>query len=522
MSGRNPASNRTKAIKADSFPQRCPQTQPAPQPEDDDYSGNEDCLFLSVYSPAQANATNLLPVFFWIHGGGYGRGQGNQDIAEFSRINDNRFVSVVIQYRLGALGFLAGDEVYRFGDVNAGLLDQQFAMQWVQKHIRKFGGDPSRVTIAGQSAGAGAVMHHAVSFDGRLGTKLFKNAIAATPYNPLLYRYNDWQPAQAYYSLALAAGCFPGRGYGNSSATILECLRATPSNEIQKAGANVGASGIWGAWTFLPVIDGEFVPGPVSSQLQSGKLNGLRVISGNTASEAAAYVIPEITSDAELEAWLRLEYPLLTEENIDEILRVHYPSSNPSDIVPFATCGDCNGATADETGPFAIGPQQRAIALYSESTFVCSSYWLAEAYSCGKGRDAWKYQYSVPAAQHGADLNGVGLRPKGPILSSAFVRAFGRTWGNFIVNNNPSSEQKWPTFNEHGDRPWRMLNLNETGGSPYSSRVVATMPNATQYEGPGLANDIRVVDANTWEGGRGKRCEFWRQIGDRVPFLRRE
>ena len=99
----------------------------------------------------------------------------------------------MIQYRLGSLGFLAGDEVKRFGDVNVGLLDQQYAMQWVQNHIAKFGGDPRRVTIAGQSAGAGAVMHHAMAYGGSLGTKLFQNAIAATPYLPVQYHYSDWQ-----------------------------------------------------------------------------------------------------------------------------------------------------------------------------------------------------------------------------------------------------------------------------------------------------------------------------------------
>ncbi|KXT05717.1 hypothetical protein AC579_1598 [Pseudocercospora musae] len=227
------------------------------------------------------------------------------------------------------------------------------------------------------------------------------------------------------------------------------------------------------------------------------KPNGLRVISGNTDSEAAAYVIPEITTDAQLKAWLRLEYPLLTARDVDDILEVHYLPSDASGVIPFATCGDCNGATADATGPFAIGPQQRTIALYSESTFVCSSYWLAKAFSCAKSRDAWKYRDSVPAAQHGADLNGIGLRFRGLILSSAFVQVFGGTWGNFIVNNDPSSEQELSTFSEHGDRTWRMLNLNETGWTPYSSRMVATRPNATQYKEPGPTNDIRVVDAKT-------------------------
>ncbi|KAL2352132.1 Carboxylesterase family-domain-containing protein [Cryomyces antarcticus] len=92
---------------------------------------SEDCLFLNVYAPA--NASNL-PVLVWIHGGGYGAGNGREDLTAIIKANNNSFVSVAIQYRLGAFGFLSSDEVYRNGVVNAGLLDQHFALQWVQAY----------------------------------------------------------------------------------------------------------------------------------------------------------------------------------------------------------------------------------------------------------------------------------------------------------------------------------------------------------------------------------------------------
>ena len=77
--------------------------------------------------------------------------------------------------QLGAFGFLSSAEVKERGVLNAGLLDQKVALQWVQDHISKFGGDPERVTIAGESAGGGSVLLHAIAEDGGLGTKLFKN-----------------------------------------------------------------------------------------------------------------------------------------------------------------------------------------------------------------------------------------------------------------------------------------------------------------------------------------------------------
>ena len=97
------------------------------------------------------------------------------DPIEFMATNDNKFVSVVIQYRLGAFGFLPGDDVKAGGALNAGLLDMNFALQWVQKHIRKFGGDPSRVTLAGESAGGGAVIYQSMAYGGKQKQKLFNN-----------------------------------------------------------------------------------------------------------------------------------------------------------------------------------------------------------------------------------------------------------------------------------------------------------------------------------------------------------
>jgi carboxylesterase type B len=111
------------------------------------YETSEDCLFLNVQSPV--NAINL-PVLVWIHGGGYGAGSGQNDFTDFLNVNGNNIVVVSIQYRLGPFGFLASEEVAKRGVANAGLLDQFFALQWVQRHISRFGGNASMVTISGR------------------------------------------------------------------------------------------------------------------------------------------------------------------------------------------------------------------------------------------------------------------------------------------------------------------------------------------------------------------------------------
>ena len=94
-----PAVDRSRTLRADTLPQKCPQSPPAHIASGFNLTGNEDCLFLSVYSPQ--NATNL-PVFVYIHGGGYGAGQGNTDMSPIINANNDNFVAVTIQYRVSA------------------------------------------------------------------------------------------------------------------------------------------------------------------------------------------------------------------------------------------------------------------------------------------------------------------------------------------------------------------------------------------------------------------------------------
>lgn len=150
--------------------------------------------------------------------------------------------------------------------------------------------------------------------------------------------------------------------------------------------------------------------------------------SQNNANEGPLFTPQNITTEAGLLAWLRLTFPLFTNDDVSKIL-LYYPSTNSSvksDAVDFATLGT-TGATALNESSVASGQQQRADNIYAETTFVCPSYWLAEAYS-DKGRTSYKYQYSVPAAQHGADLTsyfGPAAADQGHDLESAIMSKFG-------------------------------------------------------------------------------------------------
>lgn len=162
---RVPLINRTEVIDARTYGTTCPQAPNAGNTYQYWDSGltSEDCLFLNVQAPPPRKNGVLpanLPVLVAIHGGGYGSGSNQLDFTKLMAANENKFIAVSIQYRLNAFGFLSSDEVHLKGTPNAGLLDQQLAFGWVQQYIHLFGGDKNKVTIFGQSAGAGSVMLH--------------------------------------------------------------------------------------------------------------------------------------------------------------------------------------------------------------------------------------------------------------------------------------------------------------------------------------------------------------------------
>jgi para-nitrobenzyl esterase len=150
----------SKILDGTEDPPKCPQMSLGPSK---DPTGQEDCLFLTVYTPGLPSPgpalTELRPVMLWIHGGAFTFGDGSGD-PEFLLDDDVVFVS--LQYRLGALGFLAveGSPVL---PGNLGLKDQQEAMRWIQRNIAAFGGDPWKVTLFGESAGAISVHAHVLS-----------------------------------------------------------------------------------------------------------------------------------------------------------------------------------------------------------------------------------------------------------------------------------------------------------------------------------------------------------------------
>ena len=191
----------------------------------------------------------------------------------------------------------------------------------------------------------------------------------------------------------------------NGSKPIFECLVAASSASLMSAAANVSQSGTWGTWAFLPVTDGQFIQERPSKALAEGKVNGVNHLAGNNALEGASWVPPGIDTIDDLVEYLRVIFPNFNNNDLAKIL-FYYPSSNASvdlNALKWATEGSYGPTTINESTA-ATGQQERAIAIYGETTFICPSYWLAEAYSNNKyGGQGYKYQFSIPNAYHGAD-----------------------------------------------------------------------------------------------------------------------
>ena len=162
---------------------------------------DEDCLFLNVWAPRET--TEPLPVMFWIHGGGYTSGSGSSALYDGTQFAADGSVVVTINYRLNVFGFLAhpalSAESAHGASGNYGLMDMVAALEWVRDNIATFGGDPNRVTIFGESAGAGAVMSVMLMPQSE---DLFHRAIAESNWihgwdRPLSESSRGWEPAEA-------------------------------------------------------------------------------------------------------------------------------------------------------------------------------------------------------------------------------------------------------------------------------------------------------------------------------------
>ena len=270
-----PATPWAGARRADSFASSAIQgTSPMPGTA---ASGprSEDCLYLNVYTPAADNAKR--PVFFWIHGGGFTLGSGSEALYDGKNLATRGDVVVVtIHYRLGALGYLylGGHGGESWGaSANCGQLDQIAALDWVRENIAAFGGDPSNVTIAGESAGS---MACATLLAMPAARALFKRAILQSG---AANRMGDVESGAK-----LAARVLEKLGIAEKQA---ERIRDVPADAILQAQLAVGAIGT--GLSFAPIVDGKTVPVQPLAAVRHGAAKDVALVIGSNRDEAKLF-----------------------------------------------------------------------------------------------------------------------------------------------------------------------------------------------------------------------------------------
>jgi para-nitrobenzyl esterase len=236
---------------------------------------NEDCLYLNVYAPNRGKGkghTKNLPVMLWIHGGALSGGRG--DDYDPTRLVQQGRIVVTINYRLGWLGFLAHPaltaESPQSASGNYGYMDQQAALRWVKRNIRKFGGDPGNVTIFGQSAGGHSVH---VQLASPLAAGLFHRAIAHSG------AYAD--ATMPPLSEAEAAGSDVAARVGCADQTA-ECLRSVAVGDLLRTQPS-------GGLPVVPPVDGFVLRQSPSAAFASGQFNRVPITEGSTHDEFRSY-----------------------------------------------------------------------------------------------------------------------------------------------------------------------------------------------------------------------------------------
>lgn len=338
--------------------------KPLPKYKLPDIEYAEDCLNLNVFRKVTA-AKKPLPVFVYIHGGGFNQGTAAMhNTPSMLAHSTEPFIGVSFNYRLGALGFLPSALTAKEGALNLGLYDQVLLLQWVHDNIAAFGGDPGNVSIGGLSAGAHSVGHHLNNFKDGV-PPLFHKAIlesgastsrAVRPYDAPIHemQFRDFLREVGCPSTLADEDVFP-------------FLRKLPSSVIADAQIRVFEQyGPSLRWAFQPVIDGDVIPQAPLESWKRGRWHKMPILTGFNGNEGSMYVDHAMDAPAAFVDFFRVLLPLLVEEDLQTLDALYPdPSSVPDSIY-------------HETRP-GVGSQYKRIeAAYGQYAYVAPVRQTAE------------------------------------------------------------------------------------------------------------------------------------------------
>ncbi|MCA8900437.1 MAG: carboxylesterase family protein [Hyphomonas sp.] len=328
-----PAEPRSGTLVADQFGPACiqPRIKNGTSVYADDIGKvNEDCLTLNIWAPADAEKA---PVFVWIHGGALRAGSAREALYDGTNFANKGLVVVSINYRLGVLGYLAHPELSAESpdgvSGNYGLLDQIAALEWVRDNIAAFGGDPSNVTIAGESAGALSAMYlmAAPAADGLFHKAILESAYMAS--TPALKEAVHGHPSAESEGVRIAAAL---------GADGIAALRAMDAKTVYANAAKAG-------YAPFGTIDGKVLPQQIAGAFDSHMQADVPVIAGFNSGEIRTLRLLAPKSDIapdQYEATIRAAYGDLA----DDFLAL-YPSGDLEESIIATTRDALYGWTAE-------------------------------------------------------------------------------------------------------------------------------------------------------------------------------
>jgi para-nitrobenzyl esterase len=422
--------------------------------DDIDLSGAataEDCLYLNVWTPAAPGENARLPVMVWIHGGGFVVGSGAEPRYDGARLAARGIVVVTVNHRLNALGFLAHPELTAESDHRAsgayGFLDLVAALQWVQRNIAAFGGDPDKVTIAGESAGSHATSALMAS---PLAKGLFARVIGESGA-----MFASPTRAPASREQAEAAGLDFMRRLGADS---LAEMRALPADAILAAAPGLG---------FRPIIDGWFLPRSPAEIFAARQHSDVPLMAGWNKDEGFNFTLLQ-GADAK-RAYADLARAIFGERT--EALLKHYPDGSPDTAAASARALGGDLVIIHPTWAWIEAQKQSGRAEIFRFRFdrapLTPQGWFGERDS----RDA--------GAFHAGELLYVfdNLHAHPWLIEDAdrtLAKLASSYWVNFVRNGDPNGNDlpHWPSHRSEGDPVMALDSPHKAGPEEWRERHV--------------------------------------------------
>ncbi|XP_022099989.1 cholinesterase 1-like [Acanthaster planci] len=451
-------------LQATKLGNRCPQP-PLPLGENITMAGSfdEDCLCVDVFVPQPGPPNSAVLVY--IHGGSFMIGAGVAGgVYPIATAAVGNVIVVTLNYRLGALGFLStNDDVIRG---NMGLLDQRLAMEWVRDNIKAFGGDPTRVAIFGESAGAASLGLHMLSPGSR---GLYRGAIlesgnAAAPWATI----QGSKARGRAFTLGKLVGC-----ERQTSEDLLECLQQLEGfdkiieNQHEKSLSESGG----GALPFVPVVDGEVIPADPKDLYEQGAINDAVSIIGANADEGMFFIKPFFPDNI-------YKAPFVDSYSFDVYVRCFLALIVSPELIVADAAKMMYINTTCANAPDCDYLQSLSQVL-GDAMFVCPGVKTAKAFTKA-GRKVYHYNMKYVAtttlmgnnwtkAMHGDDLIFIGGLPLYPSARWSFTDDEAlmsiqtiKYWANLAKTGNPNLSSLTGEQGEEGKLPeWPLFTLEE-------------------------------------------------------------